>query len=96
MDAQGTQSTGIPAGRIVLLPTVVINDKQYRGRLDALSITKALCAGFEESTEPEVCDTTSCIALLLLSMLWTHSDDGAHLHYAIDTQCCGMACSPIR
>lgn len=54
-DAQGTESAGSSAGRIVLLPTVVINDKQYRGRLDALSITKALCAGFEESTEPEVC-----------------------------------------
>ena len=96
MDAQGTQSAGMPAGRIVLLPTVVINNKQYRGRLDALSITKALCAGFEESTEPEVCHLTSCIALLLLSMLWTHSDDGAQLHYAIDMQCCGMACSPTR
>lgn len=55
--AQGTDSTGTPAGRVVLLPTVVINNKQYRGRLDALSITKALCAGFEESTEPEVTST---------------------------------------
>ena len=80
MDAQGTQSAGMPAGRIVLLPTVVINDKQFRGRLDALSITKALCAGFEESTEPEVCDLTSCIVLELLSMLWTHNADGAYLH----------------
>lgn len=52
--AQGTEGPSSAAGRIVLLPTVIINDKQYRGRLDAVSITKALCAGFEESTEPEV------------------------------------------
>lgn len=43
------------ASRIIMLPTVIVNDKQYRGRLDAPSITRALCAGFDESTEPEVC-----------------------------------------
>ena len=53
-DAQGTESIGEAAGRVVLLPTVIINNKQYRGRLDAVSITKALCAGFDETTEPEV------------------------------------------
>ena len=53
-DAQGTESIGEAAGRVVLLPTVIINNKQYRGRLDSVSITKALCAGFDETTEPEV------------------------------------------
>ena len=43
------------ASRIIMLPTVIVNDKQYRGRLDAPSITRALCSGFDESTEPEVC-----------------------------------------
>ena len=41
----------------MLLPTVVINNRQYRGHLDAVSITKALCSAFDETTEPEVCLT---------------------------------------
>lgn len=53
-EAQGTESIGSSAGRVVLLPTVVINNRQYRGRLDAVAITKALCSGFDETTEPEV------------------------------------------
>lgn len=52
---QGTESIGGAAGRVVLLPTVVINNRQYRGHLDAVSITKALCSAFDETTEPEVC-----------------------------------------
>ena len=53
-DVQGTDSVGEASGRVVLLPTVVMNGKQYRGRLDVVSVTKALCAGFAETTEPEV------------------------------------------
>lgn len=53
-EQQGTESIGGAAGRVVLLPTVVINNKQYRGHLDAVSITKALCSAFDETTEPEV------------------------------------------
>ena len=34
--------------------TTVIH-AQYRGRLDAPSITRALCAGFSESSEPSMC-----------------------------------------
>ena len=41
-------------GKILLLPTVIVNKHQYRGRLDVPSILRALCAGFSESTEPEV------------------------------------------
>lgn len=41
-------------GKILLLPTVIVNKHQYRGRLDVPSILRALCAGFSETTEPEV------------------------------------------
>ena len=41
-------------GKILLLPTVIVNKHQYRGRLDVPSILRALCAGFSESTEPQV------------------------------------------
>lgn len=49
-------------GKILLLPTVIVNKHQYRGRLDTPSILRALCAGFSETTEPEVgfCRAESC------------------------------------
>jgi hypothetical protein len=40
-------------GRILLLPTIIVNKHQYRGRLDVPSVMRALCAGFSETTEPE-------------------------------------------
>jgi hypothetical protein len=36
---------------------VVINSVQYRGRLEPSSVLRAICAGFEEGTEPQVCLT---------------------------------------
>ena len=42
-------------GAIVLLPTVVINLDQYRGRLSGKDVLRALCAGFAEETAPEIC-----------------------------------------
>lgn len=45
--------------KILLLPTVTINTNQYRGRLDTPSVVRALCAGFSESTEPEVSRVSS-------------------------------------
>ena len=42
-------------GAVVLLPTVVINLDQYRGRLSGKDVLRALCAGFAEATAPEVC-----------------------------------------
>ncbi|KAK9804303.1 hypothetical protein WJX72_005862 [[Myrmecia] bisecta] len=51
--AQGDDGWG--QGKILLLPTVVINTKQYRGRLDVPSVMRAVCAGFSEATEPAVC-----------------------------------------
>ena len=42
-------------GAIVLMPTVVINLDQYRGRLTGKDALRAVCAGFMESTEPPAC-----------------------------------------
>lgn len=55
MDYQGSTSAVQSHQRVLLLPTVIINTNQYRGRLDVVSITRALCAGFDETTEPDVC-----------------------------------------
>jgi hypothetical protein len=35
-------------GRVIMLPTVVINADQYRGSLAAPAVLRALCAGFSE------------------------------------------------
>ena len=42
-------------GAIVLLPTVVINLDQYRGKLDGADVLRAVCAGFAPNTEPDAC-----------------------------------------
>lgn len=66
-------------GDVTILPTLVINNRQYRGTLPYLSlcgwsfiiysvrtfdisgklakqaVLKAICSGFEETTEPAVC-----------------------------------------
>ncbi|KAG0457703.1 hypothetical protein HPP92_022583 [Vanilla planifolia] len=42
-------------GDVTILPTLVINDRQYRGKLDRSAVLKAICAGFQETTEPVVC-----------------------------------------
>ncbi|KAG8066230.1 hypothetical protein GUJ93_ZPchr0004g40201 [Zizania palustris] len=44
-------------GDVTILPTLVINNVQYRGKLESTSVLKAICAGFKESTEPHVCLT---------------------------------------
>jgi hypothetical protein len=38
---------------------VVINGVQYRGRLDAASVLRAICAGFKPGTEPRACLTAA-------------------------------------
>ena len=55
LDAQGL--SGGSSSRVLITPTVVINGAQYRGRLDAPSVTRGLCAGFSEETEPPACLT---------------------------------------
>eukprot|EP00250_Pteridium_aquilinum_P017558 c23686_g3_i1 orf=411-2282(-) len=42
-------------GDVTILPTLIINDRQYRGKLDKGAVLKAVCAGFKETTEPAVC-----------------------------------------
>ena len=55
LQLQGSQWDADKPLHILLLPTIIINSNQYRGRLDGASITRALCAGFAEATEPELC-----------------------------------------
>ncbi|KAJ4754886.1 Vacuolar-sorting receptor 7 [Rhynchospora pubera] len=44
-------------GDVSILPTLVINNIQYRGKLESTAVLRAICAGFKESTEPHVCLT---------------------------------------
>ena len=39
-----------------LYPSIVINNKTFRGQLDTLSVFNALCAGF--ATPPKMCEET--------------------------------------
>lgn len=53
-------------GDVTILPTLVINNVQYRGKLERTAVLKAICAGFKESTEPHVClnadiETNECL-----------------------------------
>lgn len=53
-------------GDVTILPTLVINKVQYRGKLDRTAVLKALCAGFKETTEPRLClsediETNECL-----------------------------------
>ncbi|KAJ8758647.1 hypothetical protein K2173_000368 [Erythroxylum novogranatense] len=53
-------------GDVTILPTLVINDVQYRGKLDRTAVLKAICSGFKETTEPPIClrsdiETNECL-----------------------------------
>ncbi|KAG0525409.1 hypothetical protein BDA96_06G054100 [Sorghum bicolor] len=53
-------------GDVTILPTLVVNNRQYRGKLERKAVLKAICAGFEETTEPNVClsddmETNECL-----------------------------------
>lgn len=48
---------GTGRGRVIMLPTVVINSDQYRGSLTAAGVLRAVCSGFAEGTEPATCLT---------------------------------------
>ncbi|KAK6945989.1 PA domain [Dillenia turbinata] len=62
-DAQiGTGSRG----DVTILPTLVVNNRQYRGKLEKGAVLKAICSGFEETTDPAVClsgdvETNECL-----------------------------------
>ncbi|KAL1831664.1 hypothetical protein ACET3Z_001315 [Daucus carota] len=62
-DAQVGKGT---RGDVTILPTLVVNNRQYRGKLAKGAVLKALCSGFEETTEPAVClsgdvETNECM-----------------------------------
>ncbi|KAK6118546.1 hypothetical protein DH2020_047716 [Rehmannia glutinosa] len=53
-------------GDVTILPTMVINNVQYRGKLERGAILKAICAGFKETTDPPIClsgdlETNECL-----------------------------------
>ncbi|XP_047307238.1 vacuolar-sorting receptor 1-like isoform X1 [Impatiens glandulifera] len=53
-------------GDVTILPTLVINNRQYRGKLDKSAVLKAICSGFQETTEPALClnddiETNECL-----------------------------------
>ncbi|KAI6673330.1 hypothetical protein NL676_001236 [Syzygium grande] len=53
-------------GDVSILPTLIINNRQYRGKLDRGAVLKAVCAGFQETTEPAIClssdiETNECL-----------------------------------
>ncbi|XP_020157902.1 vacuolar-sorting receptor 1 isoform X2 [Aegilops tauschii subsp. strangulata] len=40
---------------VTMLPTLVINNRQYKGKLEKGAVLRALCASFRENNEPSVC-----------------------------------------
>ncbi|KAK9755412.1 hypothetical protein RND81_01G023200 [Saponaria officinalis] len=53
-------------GDVTILPTLVVNDRQYRGKLMKNAVLRAICSGFEETTEPPLCltpdmETNECL-----------------------------------
>lgn len=51
---------------VTILPTLLINNVQYRGKLDRTVVLKAICSGFKETTEPPIClnpdlETNECL-----------------------------------
>ncbi|VVB02137.1 unnamed protein product [Arabis nemorensis] len=53
-------------GVITIFPTLIINNAQYRGKLERIAVLKAICSGFKERTEPSIClnadmETNECL-----------------------------------
>ncbi|KMT06156.1 hypothetical protein BVRB_7g163250 [Beta vulgaris subsp. vulgaris] len=53
-------------GDVTILPTLVINDVQYRGKLERTAVLTAVCAAFKETTDPPICltgglETNECL-----------------------------------
>ena len=62
LDAEQAAQEGDPAtgrGDVTILPTVVLNNVQYRGSLTKSAVLRALCAGFPDRAAPEICSTGS-------------------------------------
>ena len=41
--------------QVYILPTIRINNGQYRGKLSYTEVLRALCAGFTKNAEPAAC-----------------------------------------
>ena len=41
--------------QVYILPTIRINNGQYRGKLSYTEVLRAICAGFTKNAEPKVC-----------------------------------------
>jgi len=53
-------------GIVTIFPTLMINNAQYRGKLERTAVLKAICSGFKERTEPSIClnsdiETNECL-----------------------------------
>jgi len=84
LQAGSTQRT-----KVILLPTIMINERQYRGRLDVQSVMHGLCAGFDESTEPAAClssviERNECTRDNDFGGCWK-SDSAGTFHACLDT-----------
>ncbi|TYI66660.1 hypothetical protein E1A91_D09G240600v1 [Gossypium mustelinum] len=42
-------------GDVTMLPTLMINNRQHRGKLEKGAVLKAICAGFQDATEQAIC-----------------------------------------
>ncbi|TYH85998.1 hypothetical protein ES332_D01G010600v1, partial [Gossypium tomentosum] len=65
-EEQDAQAGKGSRGDVTILPRLVVNSRQYRGKLAKGAVLKAICAGFEETTEPAVCssgdvETNECL-----------------------------------
>ncbi|GAB4818464.1 hypothetical protein N2152v2_005510 [Parachlorella kessleri] len=43
-------------GEVFILPTIRVNDVQYRGKLAVTEVLRAICAGFTEGNRPDACN----------------------------------------
>ncbi|XP_071720407.1 vacuolar-sorting receptor 2-like isoform X2 [Rutidosis leptorrhynchoides] len=53
-------------GDVTIQPTLVINNRQYRGKLDKKAVLKAICSAYKDTTEPSLCltdeiETNECL-----------------------------------
>ncbi|KAJ4702734.1 Vacuolar-sorting receptor-like protein [Melia azedarach] len=53
-------------GDVTILPTLIVNNVQYRGKLERTAVLKAICAGYKETTDPPIClsgdlETNECL-----------------------------------
>ncbi len=54
-DAAGVLIHACRLRQVYILPTIRINDGQYRGKLSYTEVLRAICAGFTKNAEPKAC-----------------------------------------